>query len=416
MSVVTLSALALNGLSSSYASFGMDLVRRLSGIYNFDYDAAMRELNLENLSISCSASMKCKKICKPVMKESVKRMIPRLILPFCGEINVDWCEGVRSNHDLYTQCTNERVNDLYCNTCQKQADGNSNGKPSYGNIRDRQLAGDDYEVNGKKALSYAKVMSRQKISREDAVLEASKFGWSLDEKHFVLKSVHRGRPKVCKDVNETPEKKCRGRPKKEKKLISDSIAGDDVIAALVAKAKGTPRIEFEDDSVENATSTDSEKDSENDSEKESEKGSETDSETDSEKESEKSGANKSKSSVSKAAKEAEKAAKASEKLAKKCEKQSNKNKNKNKNKSEVKAVEEQSISLGEESVEEEVEEESAEEVEIEVKRWVHKEKSYLKSSEDKVYDMKTQEVIGMWNKTTGEIESLSEEEDEESDD
>ena len=244
MSVVTLSALALNGLSSSYASFGMDLVRRLSGIYNFDYDAAMRELNLENLSISCSASMKCKKICKPVMKESVKRMIPRLILPFCGEINVDWCEGVRSNHDLYTQCTNERVNDLYCNTCQKQADGNSNGKPSYGNIRDRQLAGDDYEVNGKKAVSYAKVMSRQKISREDAVLEASKFGWSLDEKHFVLKSVHRGRPKVCKDVNETPEKKCRGRPKKEKKLISDSIAGDDVIAALVAKAKGTPRIEL----------------------------------------------------------------------------------------------------------------------------------------------------------------------------
>ena len=57
-------------------------------------------------------------------------------------------------------------------------------------------------------------------------------------------------------------------------MISDSIAGDDVIAALVAKAKGTPRIEFEDDSVENATSTDSEKDSEKRilNEKDSEKG------------------------------------------------------------------------------------------------------------------------------------------------
>ena len=56
-----------------------------------------------------------------------------------------------------------------------------------------------------------------------------------------------------------------------------------------------------------------------------------------------------------------------------------------------------------------------EEVEVEVKTWHHKCKKYLKSSNNKVYDTKTQKQIGIWNEEEDTIEEISEDEEEDSD-
>jgi hypothetical protein len=93
-------------------------------------------------------------------------------------------------------------------------------------------------------------MERLKISREEAVLEASRFGWTIPEEQFGVKKVARGRAKKLVDLK---EKKCekvssgrgRGRPKSDKKTVNSS-ASNDLIGDLVTKAKS--RIEFEDES------------------------------------------------------------------------------------------------------------------------------------------------------------------------
>ena len=56
-----------------------------------------------------------------------------------------------------------------------------------------------------------------------------------------------------------------------------------------------------------------------------------------------------------------------------------------------------------------------EEVEVEVSNWEHKGKKYLKSSNHKVYDKKTQKQIGIWNEEEDTIEEISEDEEEDSD-
>jgi hypothetical protein len=55
---------------------------------------------------------------------------------------------------------------------------------------------------------------------------------------------------------------------------------------------------------------------------------------------------------------------------------------------------------------------SGEEVEVELFPWKYKGKNYLKSSDNRVYDIKTQERIGKWNMNTNQIEPLSESSDD----
>jgi hypothetical protein len=221
--------------------FATELIRALSEKYGFDCADAMNYLNVNE----------CKKVGKKVSKKvekKTKSLVPKILLPFCGVVNSSWCEGVRSNHNLFIQCTNERSGDLYCKTCEKQACANSTGKPTYGNINDRRLS--DVTINKKRVSHYGNVMEILKISRDEAVLEASRFGWTIPEEQFAVKKIARGRAKKLVDLN---EKKCekvscgrgRGRPKSSKKTVNSS-AVNDLIGELVKKAKS--RVEFDDES------------------------------------------------------------------------------------------------------------------------------------------------------------------------
>jgi len=219
---------------------GRQVVGELSKRYGFDRNDA-------------EAALKLDKVVVRIIERNIEKK-STVILPFSGEINGGCCYGIRLNHGLYTQCTNEISDHTgrhpVCSTCSKQQEKNSNGEPTYGYITTRLEQGENYRVKGKSPVNYGNVMEKLNISKEEAVKAATAQGWTIPEEQFEVKKATRGRPKkdatatdTASETSEieptTQEKKQRGRPKKDKKVVS-SNPGDDMIAALVEKANKKP--------------------------------------------------------------------------------------------------------------------------------------------------------------------------------
>ena len=196
-------------------------VIRLGLKYGFDISSELKEVKIE---VKCS---------------SVERS--KIVLPFCGVMQDKNCEGLRLNHGLYTQCTNEKKEGILCETCKKQTEKNSNGKPTYGYISERISKGSDFkDPKGKAPVLYGNIMEKLNISREEAIKEAEKQGLTIPEEQFEVKKAQRGRPKkdttaVDTDEEEQP-KKTRGRPKKDKQTVTANT-GEDIIKSLVQQAQ-----------------------------------------------------------------------------------------------------------------------------------------------------------------------------------
>lgn len=193
-------------------------VKILAEKYGFDADEAERYLK-DN---------------KRKTKSSQKAKIP---LPFCGKIQELWCNGIRLNHGLYSQCTNAKVNGGYCKTCARQAERNG-GKPTYGTVEDRMAQKNplDYkDPKGKRVVPYANVMEKLGISRKEAEEAAKELGWTIREEDFAKRVMKKGRPAKKKEAEEVKEKKPRGRPRKTKKVVTDEV--DNLVESLVDRAK-----------------------------------------------------------------------------------------------------------------------------------------------------------------------------------
>ena len=135
-------------------------------------------------------------------------------LPFCGVVCDDWCKGIRTNHDLFTQCTMAPKNGIYCTTCAAQAESNDTNKPTHGDIRDRMEQGDEWRSPaGKQPINYGNVMQKKNIEKDAAITEATAFGWEIAEEQFEVKARKAGRPKSPATSDDEEEK-----PKKEKKV------------------------------------------------------------------------------------------------------------------------------------------------------------------------------------------------------
>jgi hypothetical protein len=229
--------------SSAATDFTTAAVHHLASTYGFDAAEAMAKLGLESVIVKKSAGRKKGegKAKSPKAKAS-KRLVPEIPLPWCGVSNDEWCSGLRLSHGLHSQCTNAKREGEYCGTCQRQADKNSSGKPTYGTTVER-LTTDVLEFrcpkSGKQTLPYANVMKKLGIARSRVEEEAEKFGLSIPEEHFVERKTQRGRPKKDSSASDTDSDastpKKRGRPTKEKKVIASSV-GDDLIASLVASS------------------------------------------------------------------------------------------------------------------------------------------------------------------------------------
>ena len=227
--------------SSAATDFTTAAVHHLAVVYNFDATEALTLLGLDAVVVKKSALRKKGegKQKSPKVK-APKRVVPMMPLPWCGEANEDWCSGLRLNHGLHSQCTNLKQDGEFCVTCQKQADRNASGKPTYGTTTDRAQAGVlEFRCpkTGKQTLPYANVMKKLNITREKAVEEAAKFGMNIPEEHFEERKTQRGRPKKDASASDTDSAastpKKRGRPAKAKKVVKGEV-GDDLIASLVA--------------------------------------------------------------------------------------------------------------------------------------------------------------------------------------
>ena len=235
---LAVSVIVEKALQASTLEFSAGVVRELSKKYGFDASEALEYLNLNAVEVR-----RVDKGRRGVNRKSVQPTIP---LPFTGVVKEDWCRGIRLNHGLMSQCTMGCVGEgEFCTTCQRQADKNGNGLPTYGHIVGREKDG-WRTPGGKQPTNYGNVMEKLNITREKAIAEAEKFGLTIPEEQFEKKAAQRGRPArkgvatsdtESEDGAPKPVKK-RGRPKKDKKVISGSSGGggDDLIASLMAQA------------------------------------------------------------------------------------------------------------------------------------------------------------------------------------
>ena len=244
MSSITMSAAVERGMRSASVEFAVGVIEKLfsEGVLTCSLLEARELFDFDSVAVVSSRSKASKKresgkTAKKVNKITAK---PTVLLPFCGEIVEDWCQGVKLSFGLHTQCTMGRCGeDTYCKTCRKHADNSATGKPPYGDINDRAEFVVDYrDPKGKMTLPYANVVEKQGISMEAAVAAAATMGWTIPAEQLVKRTSKRGRPAKSAAVSdsdsddETPKKK-RGRPSKAK--VAEPTQ-DDQIAQLVAEA------------------------------------------------------------------------------------------------------------------------------------------------------------------------------------
>ena len=218
-------------LSNVCQDVSMRCVGVLADKYGFNADEEIRLLGLSTIKMERGK--------KKVVKEKVVVAKPRFPLPYSGEFNDSLCNALRQNNGLYTQCNGKRKEDgSFCKGCETMMQKTGSEEPEYGTIQQR-MATDIFEYTdpkGRKPVAYTKVMKKHKISKEDVMEEAGKFNITVNEGHFVapVDCVKRGRPKSEKE--EKP-KGAKGRPKKEKKVISvEDGECEDLFATLVANA------------------------------------------------------------------------------------------------------------------------------------------------------------------------------------
>jgi len=430
-SKMVISSMCMKSVESLYKDAMRSAVLSCSEQYGFDSSEALMRLGVDSVTISVGKSKGTKE-----KKAGVKKVaMPSIALPFTT-CNPALCNGLKQNHGLYTQCPGAPVEgNSFCKGCIKQCEKNESGKPDNGTIEDRVKS----EFKGPKGDApkhYTAVMKKLKLTKEQVLEEAAKFGIEIDEEHFIAPATQtkRGRPskKSADDNSASVESKKRGRPKKQPKDVKPEEV-DDLFANLVSSAQ-------EEDASETSslsgseTSTKSKKAKLTDAEKAEKKQM-----AEADKEAKKAAAEKAKAEK-KAAAEKEKAEKKAAAEKEKADKKAAADKEKadkkaaadqlkaekeakkaaaEKEKAEKKAAleakkaDKESKPKAAKSAKKEEEAAPAPAV-LKVKKFEYKGTKYLKSSNGVVYNME-QDEVGTWNEETKEIEfkAVDEEEEEE---
>jgi chemotaxis protein histidine kinase CheA len=299
------------------------------------------------------------------VEEGLACLKRKVKVPFVRAIEGQ-CDGLKMNGGLFTQCTNKPMaTGALCKTCQKQAD--ASGKPTCGLASERTQEGEEWrDPKGRTPTAFGKVMQKEGLNREVVERELTRlFG---EDDYSTLLAIPE---KVTKKAD--GEKKQRGRPKKNKEVVALE-EGEDLIATLIAQAR------TESDGAQKAPET-----------------------AVAEKESEAKKAKKPK--ISAEEKEAAKAAKQAEKEAAKAAKQAEKEAAKAAKKAEKKTKKTEAPAPAPAPVAP-VEELTAESPvdEIQVRKVTLDGVEYLMDQDNTVYDVATQEPIGVWNEATQTID------------
>jgi hypothetical protein len=215
---ITVTELLMKTLENAGKELARRCVQFCASKYQFDYEEAIRELGLENVTVnrkpmakrtSKKTSTEAGDATEEKTSTEKKSKIP---MPWSNE-NVDFnlCHGLAYSYGLFTQCPKAKMeNGNYCSTCQKQSETNASGIPNCGTIEQR-LATDLMEFQDpkkRKPTSYLKVLEKRGISIETAEEEARNQGKPIDERHLAPveeTSGKRGRPKKAPTTVEATE-------------------------------------------------------------------------------------------------------------------------------------------------------------------------------------------------------------------
>ena len=233
---VVMTAACERGMRQASVEFARHVIAQLKqeGALSVSVQTALELFDFDNVSVVSrrqAASKKresSKKRGESKSTKSAKRTKkPTIVLPFCGVVQDDWCNAVKLNHGLHTQCTQGKAaGSAYCKTCLKHADNSATGLPPYGDINERAKFSTDYrDPKGKLTTPYANVMKRLKISLPAAKAAAAVLGWEIPAAQLAERTTKRGRPAKSAAVSDTDSD---GEAK--------SAGQKDQIAALVAQA------------------------------------------------------------------------------------------------------------------------------------------------------------------------------------
>ena len=367
----------MSGLSSMIGDIVRNVIMECGSVHNFDGSEMIRNLNLEEMSISVSSNVSKKIVKEKIVKEKAvkekavkeKKLFP---MPFNGLAKENCCSALRPNQGLYTQCEMVVSEPGFCKKCGPDA--------IYGTIEQRLAVGimEFRDPKGKAPTSFTKIMKKLKISREDVEEEASKLNILINDIHF---------------QEEETEKKEKGRPKKPRRQIELADDSTDLFAALVAKANESS--EEEDNYNSSSSSAEESVKSVVDSAEEQEK---------------------EKVKQEKIQKKAEKLAETQKKEAVKTKEPKKELATIPKNSRVAPEVPEKKVAKATKKAAKIVEEEE-DEPDV-VKRFEFEGVKYLKSKNTGIIYNLEQDVIGKWNEKTGKIdfeEAGSEEEEDEYD-
>jgi len=405
---VEVTELLMKTLENAARKLAARCISEAASRHGFDADAEIQALGLENLSVTrkqmAKKSASEKKEKKP--REPKKSNFP---MPFFAEnVNADGCQGLAYNRGLFTQCPKNRLDTGgdYCKGCQTEADKNASGCPDCGNVSARLATGlyEFKDPKGRSPISYVKLIKKLNLTLEQVSEETGKTGKTIPEEHLVV----------------VEKKFARGRPKKVNAVETDdlSVVSDLFSKLSVEKKQDLEELveeeeEVEEEELESPVKTKKSKLSEDEK---AEKKAALEAEKEAKKlalEAEKA----EKKAALEAEKEAKKLALETEKAEKKAALEAEKAQKKEAEKAERQAKRDaEKTQKKEKKVDEKekVDEPVANPAEkVKVTRIQISGKSYLKTTNNLLYNPETKEEVGIWDPDTKTIKPLPEEEDEE---
>jgi hypothetical protein len=273
----------------------------------------------------------------------------------------------------------------YCKGCEKECVLSGKEMPDNGCIEDRMKVGimEFKDPKGRSPKEYYKVLKKMNISMEDAIIEAGKKNYIIDEIHMNMVEKER----VVKDK----ENKKKGRPKKEKKEVEVEKVKDlfaELVEDTVNSELGVSKVELEEVKVSTPRLKEKKVKKVDFVEKEVDK-------------KEKKAKKEKKVKILEVDVESEAKKKAEEEEAKKLE-------------AKKKAEEEEAKMLeAKKKAEEEANKKEEEPVKVTVTRFEFEGKKYLKSSVNILYDADTKEEMGIWCEESKSIKALPDDDEDE---
>jgi hypothetical protein len=399
-------------VANSVANATKECIRRIlettSLRHGFDLEAELQALGLDSLllvkkpmgkkSADKVEKVEKEKKSKPVVHKS------KCPMPFTGEVVEGCCGGLTYNRGLFTQCLKKHMDSgRFCEKCQSEADKNASGQPDCGTFADRLITGlyAFKDPKGRSPEPYIKVLEKMKMSPDTALEEAGKLDIRIQSEHFTF----------------TGEKKAGGGRGRPKKAVAVAIEGDNAtdLFANITPDKPIEEVVVEEVVVEKAPSkglSEEEKAKKKEAllEQRALQKAELDKKKAQEKEAEKA-KKEAEKEAEKAKKEAEKEAKKAEKEAEKAKKEAEKEAKKSKKETKKPNVVAEPVVV---PVPEPVVVTEPEPVVVKkVTRIQVNGKSYLKSSENVLYDPATKEEVGIWDPETKTMKDLPEAEEDE---